>query len=160
MIDFKTNNFSNPQYWIIRILLVLALGIGYYYLVNNFFNITPIHLILIAGFGALIIATRQVDEIKITSTEIEIYQRSIIPFLKSKRVHQSNTIKSFKKNSRYTTGNGLDNWLSRLLTTTNALEILFENGKTEIINGRIHKDGLNGLIKEFNKIKKTAPNNG
>jgi len=138
--------------------LVLALGVSYYYLVNKFFNITPIHLILLAGFGALLITTRQVDELKITSTEIEIYQRSIIPFLKSKRVHQTNTIKSFKKNSRYTTGDGLDNWLSRLLTTTNALEILFENGKTEIINGRIHKDGLNGLIKEFNKIKKTAPN--
>jgi len=158
MEDFKTNNFNNPQYWIIRILLVLAFGISYYYIVNQFINITPIHLIIIAVFGILIITTRQVDEIKITTTELSIYQCSIIPFLRSKRVYKTDSIKSFKQNSRYMTGGGLSNWSDKLLSTTSALEILFENGNTEIINGRIHKEGLKGLIKEFKKIKKTAPN--
>ena len=121
---------------------------------SKFIEINSIHLVSIILISLLLIISRQVDELKITETKLIVYQRSVIPFLRSERVYNVNSIKSFKKNSRYTTGSGniLDNWIDKMLTTTSAIEILFENGKTEIIDGKVHKNGLKGLFSEMKKI--------
>lgn len=89
-----------------------------------------------------IILAGQFDEIEINENKLIIKQSSIIPFLKSKRKFNIKDIDIIRKNSNYIEGEG---FYSLILKNRKAVELIFTNGKSEIINSRVHPDGYYGL---------------
>ena len=151
---YKTKNFGNPTSWVKRTFFVGLFGLLIYIRLIRYFELSLIQTILFVLILIILIAAGQIDELEINHSEIIVEQKSFIPFLKSKRKYKISDIKNIRKNSNYVEGDG--SWLVLLFRSKKAVEIIFNNGDSEIINSKLHPKGFKGLKDEI--INKTAAN--
>lgn len=142
-IIYQTSNFLSPAKWLKRILYTTVFVIWSVYIITDFDGITPNNTLIIFCIYLFIIIAGQFDELTITQNEIIIQQKSIVPFLRSKRVVPFNKIQSVKKNSNFINNDG--HWFAFLHKKDHNLEVNLFDGSYELIDGKLYSKGVVGL---------------
>jgi hypothetical protein len=140
---YQTRNFSSPGKWLKRIAFTSIFILWLTYIITHFEGITPKYFLIIFVIYLCLIVMGQFDELTITDKEIIIEQKSIIPFLKSKRVVPFEKIASIKKNSNFIHNDG--HWFAFLHRKDNNLEVNLIDETCELIDGKLHPKGIRGL---------------
>lgn len=149
---YKTNNFYDYSSWSRRIIFVsLFTAVSFLtYLDVNY--MTPSILIVVIAVYILLIIIGQFDELEITTENVIVSQKSIVPFLRSKRVIPINSIESIKRNSNFIQSEG--HWFVFLHKKDDNLELNLCDGKYEIISGKLHPNGSKAIAEIIEEIKK------
>ena len=155
MEPYKTKNFIRPWTWIKRTLFVCAFGFLFQRGLFLLGELTNTQLIIGGAIIVFLILAGQVDEIEINDSELIVSQRSLIPFLRSRRVHQLADIEQVKTNNNTMLGDSL--FIQFLYSNRRAVEVNFRDGESEIFRSSMHPSGDFGLRKEIEKRMAQRP---
>jgi len=150
---FRTNNFKQIGPWAKRFFFVGLFGWLGYSRIFITFEFSTNGIAIYIFILLLLVAVGQIDELEINNSEIIVRQNSIIPFLRSSRKYKIQEIATIKKNSNYVEGEGLGSFI---LKKRKAVEVIFEDGSSEIINSKLHPGGFKGLVSELENKKPSA----
>lgn len=145
---FKTNNFGKFGPWFKRLFFVGLFGWIAYIKMFSTFGFSNLGMSIYIFSLLLLVIVGQIDELEINNSQIIVRQNSIIPFLRSTRTYQIEEIVNIKKNSNYIEGEGFGSFI---LKKRKAVEIIFKDNSSEIINCKLHPKGYKGLVREIEK---------
>lgn len=146
---YKTRNFSKLTSWLKRTFFVSLFGFIIFYRILQYAELSTLQNIIFLSILFILVVIGQIDELEINQNEIIIEQKSFIPFFNSKRTYALSEIKLIRKNSNYVEGDG--SWIVLIFRKKKAVELIFNDGKSEVINANLHPFGYKGLVNEIKK---------
>lgn len=149
---YKTNNFYDYGSWSKRIIFVSLFTIVSFLTYLDIDYMTVRDLIVVIVIYVLLIVAGQFDELEIDSENVIISQKSIIPFLRSKKIIPITSIKLIKRNSNFIQSEG--HWFVFLHKKDDNLELNLEDGKYEIISGKLHTNGSKAIADLIEGLQK------
>lgn len=150
---YKTDNIRNPWFWLKRVLFI-----GMFLLIMFMKFIPPgvISLETITLIFFLLVLAAQSDEIEINDNLFVISQNSLVPLLRSKRKYNLKDITSITMSDNTILGNSI--FIHLFYQNSKKLNIVFNNKDSELVNSKLHKNKIKGLIEEITTREKSVLN--
>jgi len=136
---YKTVNFKKPITWLRKIIFIGLFLILPFAILIQTTNYSVSWFIIITLY-IFFIVVGQIDELEINNISVTIEQKSILPFLRSKKIIPFSEIKSLRMISDQSTNDR--GWLLYSQHKKNILELNLHNKTSEKISGSLHPKGI------------------
>lgn len=149
---YKSNNFKNPKFWLVRSALVCVIffAIGLLSFMMNALSVTIVIGLVITCI--LLILITQVSELTIDESGIAIESKSFLPFLYSSTEIGYNQINSLNVKSDQTLNDR--GWLLSQKHKKNIVEVNYNQSECARIPAKLHPNGTNGIIALIESFRK------